>query len=112
MTPILGPCGCSELATFGDSVSDTGNNALVLRPNVTDTPIPPNTFVARAIFDTMRTDPSAFRFPNLTDARAARPTCRRAEPLCWAPIIPPPPPMQCWAMQWSCLRLYAFNGLR
>jgi hypothetical protein len=22
MTPILGPCGCSELASFGDSPSD------------------------------------------------------------------------------------------
>ena len=89
MTPILGPCGCSELATFGDSPSDTGTNALVLRRNVTDTPIPPNTFVARAIFDTMHTDPSAFRYPNLTDARAARPTCRRAKFLCWDAIHPP-----------------------
>ncbi len=89
MTPLPGKRGCSELEIFGDSPSDTGNNPLVLRPNVTDTSIPPNTFVARAIFDTMRTEPSAFRFPNVTNARAARPTCRRAKSLCWDAIHPP-----------------------
>jgi phospholipase/lecithinase/hemolysin len=37
--------GYSSLFIFGDSLSDSGNNALVLAPNVTPVPISGNTFV-------------------------------------------------------------------
>jgi phospholipase/lecithinase/hemolysin len=35
----------SELIIFGDSLSDSGNNALVLAPGVTPVPIPDNSFI-------------------------------------------------------------------
>src|SRR5690348_16918677 len=35
----------SNLYVFGDSLSDSGNNALVLAPNVTPTPISGNSFI-------------------------------------------------------------------
>ncbi len=41
------PCSISELVIFGDSLSDTGNNALALRPNLTETPVPSCAFVGR-----------------------------------------------------------------
>jgi outer membrane lipase/esterase len=37
--------GYSSLFIFGDSLSDSGNNALVLAPNVTPVPISGNTFI-------------------------------------------------------------------
>ena len=35
-----GRAGYSNLFVFGDSLSDSGNNAIVLAPNVTPVPIP------------------------------------------------------------------------
>src|SRR5712671_1431488 len=35
----------SSLYVFGDSLSDSGNNAVVLAPNVTPVPIPGNAFI-------------------------------------------------------------------
>jgi len=37
--------GYSSLYVFGDSLSDSGNNAVVLAPNVTPVPIPGNDFI-------------------------------------------------------------------
>lgn len=37
--------GYSSLYVFGDSLSDSGNNAVVLGPNVTPVPIPGNAFI-------------------------------------------------------------------
>ena len=37
--------GFSSLYVFGDSLSDSGNNAVVLAPNVTPVPIPGNSFI-------------------------------------------------------------------
>ena len=37
--------GYSNLFVFGDSLSDSGNNAIVLTPNVTPIPIPGNSFI-------------------------------------------------------------------
>jgi phospholipase/lecithinase/hemolysin len=37
--------GYSSLYVFGDSLSDSGNNAIVLAPNVTPVPIPGNAFI-------------------------------------------------------------------
>ncbi len=37
--------GYSNLFVFGDSISDSGNNAIVLAPGVTPVPIPGNSFV-------------------------------------------------------------------
>jgi outer membrane lipase/esterase len=47
---LLGPlsgalAGYSNLFVFGDSLSDSGNNAVVLAPNVTPVPIPGNSFI-------------------------------------------------------------------
>src|SRR5215469_9046764 len=47
---FLGPlsgalAGYSNLVVFGDSLSDPGNNAVVLAPNVTPVPIPGNSFI-------------------------------------------------------------------
>jgi outer membrane lipase/esterase len=41
------PPAYSALVIFGDSLSDTGNNALALRPSGTPVPIPGNTFAPR-----------------------------------------------------------------
>jgi len=48
---LLGPlsgalAGYSNLFVFGDSLSDSGNNAVVLAPNVTPVPISGNSFIA------------------------------------------------------------------
>ena len=37
--------GYSNLFVFGDSLSDSGNNAIVLAPNVTPVPISGNSFI-------------------------------------------------------------------
>ena len=37
--------GYSNLFVFGDSLSDSGNNAIELTPNVTPIPIPGNSFI-------------------------------------------------------------------
>ena len=47
---FLGPlsgalAGYSNLFVFGDSLSDSGNNGVVLAPNVTPVPIPGNSFI-------------------------------------------------------------------
>jgi outer membrane lipase/esterase len=45
-TPLSGArAGYSSLFVFGDSLSDSGNNAVALAPNVTPVPIPGNSFV-------------------------------------------------------------------
>src|SRR3954453_3014417 len=38
--------GFSSLYVFGDSLSDSGNNAVVFEPKVTPVPIPGNSFIA------------------------------------------------------------------
>jgi outer membrane lipase/esterase len=45
--PLSGAlAGYSSLFVFGDSLSDSGNNAVALAPNVTPVPIPGNSFIA------------------------------------------------------------------
>jgi outer membrane lipase/esterase len=47
LIPLSAPrAGYSSLFVFGDSLSDSGNNAVVLAPNVTPVPIAGNDFVA------------------------------------------------------------------
>jgi outer membrane lipase/esterase len=47
LIPVAHPrSGYSSLFVFGDSLSDSGNNAIVLAPNVTPVPIAGNDFVA------------------------------------------------------------------
>ena len=43
--PSTSYAGYSNLYVFGDSISDSGNNALVLAPNVTPVPISGNSFI-------------------------------------------------------------------
>ena len=43
--PLDAVAGYSSLYIFGDSLSDAGNNAVVLAPNVTPTPISGNSFI-------------------------------------------------------------------
>ena len=45
--PLSGAlAGYTSLFVFGDSLSDSGNNAVALAPNVTPVPIPGNSFIA------------------------------------------------------------------
>jgi outer membrane lipase/esterase len=45
--PLSGAlAGYSSLFVFGDSLSDSGNNAVALAPNITPVPIPGNSFIA------------------------------------------------------------------
>ena len=47
LSPLSGAlAGYSNLFVFGDSLSDSGNNAVVLAPNVTPVPISGNSFIA------------------------------------------------------------------
>jgi outer membrane lipase/esterase len=43
--PLDAVAGYSSLYIFGDSLSDSGNNAVVLAPNVTPIPISGNSFI-------------------------------------------------------------------
>ena len=44
-TPSAASAGFSDLFLFGDSLSDSGNNAVALTPNVTPVPISGNSFI-------------------------------------------------------------------
>src|SRR6266852_4253287 len=45
VSPSSASAGYSSLFIFGDSLSDSGNNAVILAPNVTPVPISGNSFI-------------------------------------------------------------------